>query len=142
MCLFLSKKALGNKHLRRSRGGSGGGEEFGKRFRRENEARAQNRTPNRRHQGKPAKIGCRKKHHFLEENCFATPIRNCLSPAVQMPPLKKAYFPEENRFATLAWGNSGATNPPGEFSEAIFIEKYRFFRSPKLSKPSRPKCPP
>jgi hypothetical protein len=50
----------------------------------------------------------------------------------KMPPMKKPYFREENRFATLVWEGLGAKNPPGESYEAIFLEKIRLFSQPEI----------
>jgi hypothetical protein len=46
--------------------------------------------------------------------------------------MKKPYFREENRFATLVWEGLGAKNPPGESYEAIFLEKIRLFSQPEI----------
>jgi hypothetical protein len=50
----------------------------------------------------------------------------------KMPPMKKPYFREENRFATLVWEGLGTNNPPGESYEAIFLEKIRLFSQPEI----------
>ena len=73
---------------------------------RENKARAPNRTPSRRRQGKPGRIGCRKKPHFPEENRFATPTCSRKGPHTLATKLRWSLFSRHFlRFEILSRSN-------------------------------------